>query len=67
MSLIFFSKCSKFDVDVRNGEKKIDKILWVGGKTSFELISINTNFCRERILVIASPYVNKHSPDSTYY
>ena len=48
-------------------EKKIDKILWVWEKTLFELISINTNFCRERILVIASPYVNKHSPDFTYY
>ena len=48
-------------------EKKIDKIFQVLEKAAFELISLNTHFYREKLLVIASQYVNKQSQDFRYY
>ena len=48
-------------------EKKIQKMFSVSEITSFELAMLNTQFYRERILVIESQYVNKQSEDSRYY
>ena len=63
---IFFSNCSKFDADFRNGEK-IEKIFLFSKIISFELVTLNTHFCGERILVIVSQYVKKQSQDFSYY
>ena len=48
-------------------EKKIDKIFQVLEKVAFELMSLNTHFYREKLLVIGSQYLNKQSQDFTYY
>ena len=34
---------------------------------AFELVSLDSSFYWERILVIVCQYVNKQSPDFTYY
>ena len=48
-------------------EKEIGETFWVLEKSTFELISLNTHFYRERIPVNASQYVNKQSQDFIYY
>ena len=48
-------------------EKTIHRMFSVSEIISFELVVLNTQFCRERILVIDSQYVNKQSEDSRYY
>ena len=66
MRIILPYKCSKFDVEFRIREK-INKIFQVLEKAAFELISLNTHFYREKLLVIGSQYVNKQSQDFRYY
>ena len=51
----FFSKSSKFDVDLRNLEKENDRMFRVSEIIAFELIAWNTYPYRDRILVIMSP------------
>ena len=48
-------------------EKKIQRMFSVSEIISFELVVLNAQFCRERILVIESQYVIKQSEDSRYY
>ena len=53
--IFFFSKSSKFDVDLRNLEKENDRMFRVSEIIEFEFIAWNTYPYRERILVIISP------------
>ena len=39
--------------------KNIEKIFWILEKISFELISLNSHFYGESLLVIGSEYVKK--------
>ena len=48
-------------------ERKIGKIFWSFKKNGFELISLNTQFYRDRIVVIGIQYVNKQAEDFTYH
>ena len=48
-------------------EKKIEKMFWILEKIAFQLISLNNQFYREKILVIGSQYVNKQSQYFRYY
>ena len=59
MRLIFFFKMFKILRRIQKWRKQIKKKFWVLNKIAFELISSNTQFYRERILVIGSQYVNK--------
>ena len=61
-----FWKCSKIDVDFTNPHQ-IGKISSVFQITVFELVALNTHFYRERIIVIGSQYLNKHSQDFICY
>ena len=45
----------------------MEKKFWILAKIAFELISLNTHFYRERILVIGSQYVSKQSQEFRYY
>ena len=47
--------------------QEIGERIWVLEKSEFELMSLNTHFYRQRILVNASQYVNKHSQDFRHY
>ena len=47
-------------------EKKIEKNFLILEKIVFELISLNTHFDRERILVTWSQYVNEQFQDFWY-
>ena len=54
-------------MDMSEIEIKIEKMFWILEKISFELISLNTHFYRENVLVIGKQYVNKQSQDFRYY
>ena len=59
MRVIFFLKCSKFNVDLRNAEKNEKKYLVSQIKVS-ELVALILSIT-ERILVNGSECVNKQS------
>ena len=44
-----------------------EKVFLVLEIIAFELVTISTNFYRERTLVIGRQYVNKESQDFRYY
>ena len=46
-------------MEIEKMKKNIDKIFSVLGKISFELISLNSHFYWESILVIESEYITK--------
>ena len=46
-------------MEMEKMKENIDKIFSVLGKISFELISLNSHFYRESILVIESEYITK--------
>ena len=48
-------------------QKKIEKKFLVSEIIAFELVALNTQFYRERILVIGSQYVKKHSQDFRFH
>ena len=62
----FFSKLLQFDA-LSEMEKKIEKMFWILEKIAFQLISLNNQFYRDKILVIGSQYVNKQSQYFRYY
>ena len=48
-------------------QRKIEKIIFDFEIIASELVSINTRFYLERILVIRCQYANKQSQDFRYY
>ena len=48
-------------------ERKIEKIFWSLKKIAFELISLNAQFYRGRIVFIGIQYITKQAEDFIYY
>ena len=48
-------------------ERKIQKIFWSLKKIAFELISLNAQFYRGRIVFIGIQYITKQAEDFIYY
>ena len=48
-------------------QKNAEEMFLISDIIAFEMVALNTHFYRERILVIGSQYVNKHSQVFRYY
>ena len=59
--VIFFSKMFKIGCRFQKWKEKMKKISWILKKITFELISLNTHFYRERIFVNWRQYVKNQS------